>query len=146
MGAIASESCNKGPLENVNVLNVDKIIPDLGPDLDHVRLRMNHIFFTYNTSKIQVSKDEFVSVQLLEYSVTVNRFHEAKVLLDTGANASFVDYKFVKRIGLNRLIQPDGSNASVSLAGKGSVTRCYGSILLPVTIGGITFKLFFYMK
>jgi hypothetical protein len=113
-------------------------------DVQYVKLKMNQIFLTYNTSKIQVTEHDFVSVQLLEYTVAVNNI-AATVLLDSGANASFVDYGFLKRNYLNRMIEDRGSNFHVTLAGSGSSARCYGSVILPVKIGGIVFKLFFYV-
>jgi hypothetical protein len=135
-----SESSNKGSKKHM----VRFETPMIEEDMQHLKLRMNNIFFTYNTTRIQVTKDEFVSLQLLEYHVLVDNV-DARLLMDTGANASFIDYQFIKRIGKQRDMKGHGRNSQIKLAGKGSASICYGSILLPVKIDGVKFELYFYV-
>jgi hypothetical protein len=86
-------------------------------------------------------KKGYIDDSMLLYKVGVEN-HEAKLLLDDGAAASFVDREYLIKLDRFKDVNPLGKEININLA-NGVKTACYGHIYLPVMIDGKVLSLFF---
>ena len=83
----------------------------------------------------------YIDDSMLQYRVSVDN-HPAKLLLDDGAAASFVDRSFLKKLNLFQIVDKNGSDIKINLA-DGTRAICYGHIYLNLLIDGKFITLFF---